>query len=465
MILAKPAIAAALAVALGFSYAAVASAPGWLEIGEALARNAPAQPAPDASSAPTEARYEPPAADQRLVPWVDYTGDLWHRSALTGNWDGRRQQMMDKGLRFNTSLTQVIQGNVHGGVSQRVWYMGNARYDLDLDTGAAGLWPGGKIHLRGETQYGRHDNLDSGALAPVNTDALYPELNRDETALSEAYITQFVAPWLGFIGGKISPREHNVFASDETTQFMNAAFNYNPAEGMTVPRDFLGAGVILRPTDWFTLRTVVLDSEGTASVSGFDTAFHRGTTLYQVAEFAVKPIDQQGHQRFSWTWSDRTRTPLRFDPPVNLERLDVGLRPLAPTQNNDWSIMYDFDQYLYTKPGTKDEGFGLFGRFGVTDGSVNPVQYFYSIGVGGKGMLPGRENDTYGVGYYNISVSDKMGPILSQVIRDEQGVEVYYNIAVTPWLHITPNIQVIEPGRALFPDAAVVLGIRMRIDF
>jgi porin len=29
-------------------------------------------------------------------------------------------------------------------------------------------------------------------------------------------------------------------------------------------------------------------------------------------------------------------------------------------------------------------------------------------------------------------------------LRDEQGMEVFYNIALTPWAHLTPNIQVIR---------------------
>ncbi len=425
----------------------------WLEQGESLAQREP-----------------PPTENPRLVPWVDYTGNLWDRPALTGDWGGSRQEMMDKGLKASVSLTQILQGNIHGGASHTAWYQGGARYDLDLDTGAAGLWPGGMVHLRGETQCGRSDTHDSGALMPVNTDALYPVPDRDETCLSEAYIMQFVAPWLGFIGGKMSPRDQNVFAHDETTQFMNAAFNFNPVLGTTVPLDFLGGGVILRPAEWFTLTTLVLDTEGTARVSGFDTAFDRGTSVYQMAEFTVKPFGQQGHQRLSWTWSDKARPELRQDPQliirdVVLERLGLGTGPTATTRNSDWSIMYDFDQYLYTKPGTKDQGFGLFGRFGLSDGVVNPVRYFYSAGLGGKGLIPGRDNDTYGLGYYFLTVSDKLGPVLSSRIEDEQGVEVYYNIAVTPWLHITPNIQVIEPGRSRFSETAVVMGVRMKIDF
>lgn len=87
------------------------------------------------------------------------------------------------------------------------------RYEIELDTGAVKLWPGGMFHLRGETQYGETDLMNSGALTPVNTDALFPEPDENSTGLTEAYYKQFLAEWIGGIIGKISPRERVVFGT------------------------------------------------------------------------------------------------------------------------------------------------------------------------------------------------------------------------------------------------------------
>jgi hypothetical protein len=38
-----------------------------------------------AEQAPGDAAETP-----RLVPWVDYTGDVWRRPALTGDWGGHQ---------------------------------------------------------------------------------------------------------------------------------------------------------------------------------------------------------------------------------------------------------------------------------------------------------------------------------------------------------------------------------------
>jgi len=47
----------------------------------------------------------------------------------------------------------------------------------------------------------------------------------------------------------------------------------------------------------------------------------------------------------------------------------------------------------------------------------------------------------------------------------ERTVEVYYNIEVAPWLHITPDVQwVANPGGDCTVHNAVVVGVRAHID-
>jgi porin len=49
------------------------------------------------------------------------------------------------------------------------------------------------------------------------------------------------------------------------------------------------------------------------------------------------------------------------------------------------------------------------------------------------------------------------------MFNDVDGVEVFYNIQVKPWLHITPDFQYINPGDNRIDDAYVA-GVRMKID-
>ena len=49
-------------------------------------------------------------------------------------------------------------------------------------------------------------------------------------------------------------------------------------------------------------------------------------------------------------------------------------------------------------------------------------------------------------------------------LRDEYGVELFYNLRILPGCHLTPDLQVLHPGLAPV-DTALVLGLRLKADF
>ena len=74
------------------------------------------------------------------------------------------------------------------------------------------------------------------------------------------------------------------------------------------------------------------------------------------------------------------------------------------------------------------------------------MHFFYSLGVGAKGMFS-RPHDQFGLGYYFIDINN---PTLqgvfrtAKLLRDEYGFEAYYNLAITPWAQLTPDIQIVR---------------------
>jgi porin len=49
-------------------------------------------------------------------------------------------------------------------------------------------------------------------------------------------------------------------------------------------------------------------------------------------------------------------------------------------------------------------------------------------------------------------------------LRDLWGVEMYYNFEVTPWFHVTPDLQVVQNEND-GDDTAVIFGVRAVMDF
>ena len=81
---------------------------------------------------------------------------------------------------------------------------------------------------------------------------------------------------------------------------------------------------------------------------------------------------------------------------------------------------------------------------------TSPVQYAYNAGVGGKGVVPGRPADDFGIGWSGISLSDNFVPFLRQHLglglRREETLDLYYNALLTPWLGVALDFQITDPA-------------------
>ena len=112
------------------------------------------------------------------------------------------------------------------------------------------------------------------------------------------------------------------------------------------------------------------------------------------------------------------------------------------------------------------QGFGFFFRFGWNPEDRNPWNLFLSGGIGGRGAIPGRPYDRYGVGSYAQVASEDLRnqPGVGGELDTEWGLEVFYNFAITPWLQFTPDFQYIHSGLPGVGDT-VVLATRIQMYF
>ena len=99
----------------------------------------------------------------------------------------------------------------------------------------------------------------------------------------------------------------------------------------------------------------------------------------------------------------------------------------------------------WSTPKTRIGGLGLYIQTGLGDGNPNPIRWFVRRSGLRNSTLPGREGDTLRVGFYDLGLS----PVAKKLVpglRDEYGVELFYNLRITPGCHLTPDLQVLHPG-------------------
>ena len=416
----------------------------------------------DAGEAAVSSTSTPPQPPPFGGPWDS-------RLKLTGDWYGAREQLRDHGLTFDISATTYYQGITGGGLEEGFEFGGRNDYWLNVDGQKAGLWPGFFVTLHGETVYGDSVNAATGAIVPVNIGRAHPDFFDDKTALTAVKFTQALSENFLVYGGKINTIDNvqQPFMPGRGLDagFMNAAFVWNPILGRTMNYATLGAGAAILMNGQPLATLTVYDTHDATTTTGFENAFDDGAIFYPTVTLPTTFFDMPGHHSL---WGAYSSGRYAIVSPQSLNQIPPVLQVPPPTtlERGSWWITYLFDQALWVDPTDPMRSWGVFGNFGVSDGKPNPIEWSAILGVGGSSPIPGRELDTFGIAYYYLGFSDDFKEVARAItpVRNERGLELFYNVGLTPWCHVTTDLQVITPllERA---DTSLVLGLRAKIDF
>jgi len=421
-----------------------------------------------------------------LTPVSDYTGDLWRRATLFGDPGGWRSRLYGHGVTIDAQLTQVYQGVASGGSasgSGHAQYNGLFEANVTLDTAKAGLWSGGLIILTEQSSFGHPLKNQAGDLSPVNATALWPEAYEDSSVLMEYFLIQALPFNTVALVGRLDPSNYldlNSFSDTSDNQFLNVSMNSNPLFSRFLTYSTYALLFMTKVTEDFTF-----------------------------AYGAWTPNSQPGHYRGNWTDYGAAVYPMfkykAYNHPGMIQAIaaftsknavDVGnpnfvpgvITGNVPTKSNNWVVELSGEQYFWEPMGasvpqaeggrkedfhvpTKDfaqdrPGLGIFYRFSFTPEDRSAYDIYLSGGVGGRGVIPSRPFDRFGVGSYWLKESSDFSnqPVISQLLQDEVGVEAFYNFAITPWMQLSADVQWIGPA-IRSSDDAVVLGTRLNTRF
>ncbi len=439
---------------------------------------------------------EPPTAERR-APWLHASllcvavvawspayaeetpatspdrGSLWSRSTLGGDWAGVRGRLAATGVTIGLDATYTFQGVAIGGFDGPAFARVSDEDDtgndfsgtltLALDTGAAGLWPGGTFDARLDGRAGRSVLQRAGSVSAVDNDALFPNVvdrfDEEALALTALTYTQSLGAGFSVFGGLMNTAEgdaNEVAGSAlSNAHFLNSALLYSLVEDATVPNVSLGGGIGAEPHARVSGSFAVFGTSETPGESPFEP---HGTTFATEWTVTHTLAAREGAQTFGALYGiDARRADIAANPRRVLANVLFG-RPAPTTSADTWALYYNAHQYLH---GDGEGGVGIFLRAGLSDGNPNPVRWTAAGGIGGIGSIPGRPHDRWGLGMFSLGLSDE-DLLRGLGVGTEIGGELFYNVAVTPWLHVTLDAQVIDsalPGA----DTAGVFGIRTHL--
>ena len=387
-----------------------------------------------------------------------------HREHMLGDWAGIMPATAEHGIVVDASLTQFFQGVASGG-SEQIFRYGD-KFDLymNADTAKLGLWEGGKLSVHAvDWQFGQNAIADAAGLAPVNLLLLTPHIEPSFGLTQLFYEHELGAGWELGVGRVNMLDLWTDFYPDwgrGMDGFMNisvlAPLNIDPS----LPLISNAAGFLKAGERGMEAAFLVLESQDNPTTVGLDFPNEVSllAALRKYTDFGGLP----GSHTLVGTYATGKYTSFDtegwvIDPPN-------GITPSEKA--GSWAALYLAEQRLWEDRCDKHRYTKMFGYVGFSEPANSPFEWTASLSLESFGPLASRANDRMGIGYFYSALNGDFKNAFSLVtpVDDLQGGEVYYNAEITPWFHVTADLQAIEPAvQAL--DTALVLGLRAKIDF
>jgi len=403
--------------------------------------------------------------------------DIWTRDKLTGDWWGGRTYLSDHGIDIGLRLSQYGQRVASGGVDKNSEYGGTMDYRVNVDGKKLfGSWEGLSFNMHARTRFGEDVNADAGAFALQNTGMLMPAPgdyhDTDITGLTVNQSFPFFEGHLGlFTLGKLDILDAvtlffpHVAYGQEGFWNVNSMVSALPWFGAVQGLSLYGGWLATINKEYQIGESAILvtgTSNESTSWGHVHDSFDEGVWMAAFHRFLYKLGDKPGYFMVFGGVSTR-------DQPSN-EKHDFVVIPGQGIESTEekkpWDIALYLSQDFWQAEGDPNRKATIL--IGGTMGPDNPqfAQYNFFANVEAFGPMKSRPHDRMGVAGWKNWLSDNFRDLVSPVIelRDTWGFELYYNIAINKWLHLSPDLQFIQNERK-GDDLAVIPGVRLVMDF
>ncbi len=434
---------------------------------------------------------------------------IWERANLLGDIGGLRTFLGNYGISIGLSETSEVLGNVTGGIRRGATYDGLTTMNVGLDTAKAFHWSGGTFNVSALQIHGR--SLSASNLYNLQT-ASNIEADR-ATRLWELWYEQV------FLDGTAALRigqqsiDQEFIVSQFACLYLNAAMGWPMlpsadlyAGGPAYPLSSPGMRLRVQPIDPLTLLGGVFNDNPPGGpfiddspvrgreASGTRFNLNTGTLFIGELQYAANRSNAgkmncdnvfcglPGTYKLG-SWYDTAGFPdQRFDA-AGVSLADPASSGNARMHRGNFSVYGVVDQMVWRQP-DGPRSVGVFAGIMGAPADRNLVDWSFDAGVNVKAPLPGRVDDTFGIGYGWAHISARAGDLDKDratfsgsaipVRSSETFIELTYQARVLPWWTVQPDLQYLRnPGGRLQNPVdptkrignELILGLRTTVTF
>lgn len=388
---------------------------------------------------------------------------------LLGDWNGKRTELAQQGIKFEASLLTDTAYLADGGRNDGADPLTSAQLWLgtQLDMEKLAGWDGVIVRAAMTARQGQSTSvrdLQGDVPHMANVQGTFGRGNQD-SRLSELSIEKtFKEQGLSIKAGRLGlGMDFNVMACDfASTAFCAAQMGkWQGNIWMNTPVAQWGARVKQKVNPELAVQVGVYEfnpDNGNGAQEGqgwsLDTDNADGVTIPAEVIWTPKQLVNglPGSYRVGGMYNTADKV-------QNQKDLVTG-----QAEDRTFAGWLAVEQQL-TSTGTGKQGLHSFANFTWHDRVTNKVDNSQQLGVKYYGLFKSQPNDIIGLAVNRVHVNNR----LSQQTFDasaEYNVELNYSYNATPWLMLRPNLQyVINPGSTNRVDDAFVIGLGTRVVF
>lgn len=391
-------------------------------------------------------------------------------TTLTGDWDGRRDALVQSGWTFEAVLKVDALRNARGGMGSGSRAISNLDLKLGIDLEKAFDWAGASalIHVLDNRGNGLNQAY-TGALAGVSN----IEVPVGTTRLFQAWLQQgFADEKLQVLAG-LYPIDSEFFVIESAGLLINPTFGTpgdlaltrgpsifnNSAFGLRVKlqneeKSLYAMGAVLDgiPNDpAHPKRTAVKFDAGDGAFYIGELGWKPAATDHAFGGFTGEKYDGVSKLAFgAWQYSAKTADQLNAD------------------ERHHQQGAYVFTERTLFGLGEPGRDVGVFARLSKSDGNTIALDNNINIGMRARGLLASRPDDALLIGWTRSRLASKYRRAElnngNDTARYEDMLELSWRSAITPYLAVQPVLQSIShPGGAASAERATVLGFRLEV--
>ena len=386
---------------------------------------------------------------------------------MTKDWRGLRADLDRIGITPVASYTSQFMGNPIGGKSQGFTYSGTLQASIFWDFDKLLHVPGLSFNIGGAWSTGKDlSTRYIGNSFTVQSAYSAPDNGTNNLTMGEIYLQQqLFNNSLEIAAGRLSPGA--TFGTLPVfNNYLNVAINSGPGSfninnlTFTIypPGVEWGAQVIYNIAQRFEFAVGVFNTNQSSAgggKGGLDFTLQQGNRgalsvaqINYLVNHAPNDTGLPGQYSFGGYYDSN-----RFN----------SLKNPNATESGTYSIYGLFQQMVYREgePGSL-KGLIVWGATVLAPKSaVNIMPYFLGGGLSYQGLFSGRDNDIASAGVISGTFSRYIPRTTTETV-----IEMNYQIPLTGWLSITPDIQyVIRPSGSSAIKNALVLGTQVAIVF